>query len=124
MAALSDKYPDDLELAVLAAEAGMDTQPWDYWEPGGKEPKGRTADVQKRLEGVLAKNPDHPWAIHLYIHLVEASDRPERAEPYADRLAALMPGAGHIVHMPSHIYYRVGRYIDFAQGQQSGFEGR
>ncbi|WP_287303007.1 hypothetical protein [Mesorhizobium sp.] len=91
-AALSDKYPDDLELAVLAAEAGMDTQPWDYWQPGGKEPKGRTADVQKRLEGVLAKRPDHPMAIHLYIHLVEASDRPERAEPYADRLAALMPG--------------------------------
>jgi tetratricopeptide (TPR) repeat protein len=112
MAALSDKYPDDLELAVLAAEAGMDTQPWDYWEAGGKEPKGRTTDVQKRLESVLAKAPDHPWAIHLYIHLVEASDRPERAEPYADRLAALMPGAGHIVHMPSHIYYRVGRYSD------------
>ncbi|MCC2690338.1 MAG: hypothetical protein K0S21_3141 [Rhizobiaceae bacterium] len=112
MAALSDKYPEDLELAVLAAEAGMDTQPWDYWEPGGKQPKGTTADVQKRLEGVLAKAPDHPWAIHLYIHLVEASDRPERAEPYADRLAALMPGAGHIVHMPAHIYHRVGRYLD------------
>jgi tetratricopeptide (TPR) repeat protein len=111
-AALSDKYPDDLELAVIAAEAGMDTQPWDYWEPGGKEPKGRTADVQKRLEAVLAKKPDHPWAMHLYIHLVEASDRPERAEPYADRLATLMPGAGHIVHMPSHIYYRIGRYKD------------
>jgi tetratricopeptide (TPR) repeat protein len=112
MAALSDKYPDDLELAVLAAEAGMDTQPWDYWEPGGKQPRGRTADVQKRLENVLAKAPEHPWAIHLYIHLVEASDRPERAEPYADRLAALMPGAGHIVHMPSHIYHRIGRYVD------------
>ena len=108
-AALSDKYPDDLELMVLAAEAGMDTQPWDYWEPGGKAPKGRTADVQTRLEKVLAKKPDHASAIHLYIHLVEASDRPERAEPYADKLAALMPGAGHIVHMPSHIYYRVGR---------------
>jgi tetratricopeptide (TPR) repeat protein len=112
MAALSDKYPDDLELAVVAAEAGMDTQPWDYWQPGGKEPKGRTADIQKRLETVLARKPDDPWAIHLYIHLVEASDRPERAEPYADRLAALMPGAGHIVHMPSHIYFRVGRYVD------------
>ena len=119
MAALSDKYPDDLELAVLAAEAGMDTQPWDYWEPGGKEPKGRTADVQKRLEGVLAKAPDHPSAIHLYIHLVEASDRPERAEPYADRLAALMPGAGHIVHMPSHIYYRVGRYVDSLEANKA-----
>ena len=118
-AALSDKYPDDLELAVLAAEAGMDTQPWDYWQPGGKEPKGRTADVQKRLEGVLAKKPDHPMAIHLYIHLVEASDRPERAEPYADRLAALMPGAGHIVHMPSHIYYRVGRYADSLKSNET-----
>jgi tetratricopeptide (TPR) repeat protein len=111
-AKLSDQYPDDLMLAVIAAEAGMDTQPWDYWEPGGKEPKGRGADIQKRLEAVLAKNPDDPWAMHLYIHFVEASDRPERGEPYADRLAALMPGAGHIVHMPSHIYYRVGRYTD------------
>ena len=119
MTALSDKYPDDLELAVLAAEAEMDTQPWDYWQPGGKEPKGRTADVLKRLEGVLAKSPDHPWAIHLYIHLVEASDRPERAEPYADRLAALMPGAGHIVHMPSHIYYRIGRYVESLQANQA-----
>jgi len=112
MAALSDRYPDDLQFAVLAAEAGMDTQPWDYWQPGGKEPKGRTADIEKRLEGVLARAPDNPYAIHLYIHLVEASDRPERAEAYADRLAALMPGAGHIVHMPSHIYFRVGRYAD------------
>jgi tetratricopeptide (TPR) repeat protein len=110
--ALSDKYPDDMLLAVIAAEAGMDTQPWDYWEPGGKEPKGRGADIQKRLEAVLAKNPSDPWAMHLYIHFVEASDRPERGEPYADRLAALMPGAGHIVHMPSHIYYRIGRYAD------------
>lgn len=112
MAALSDRYPDDLELAVIAAEADMDTQPWDYWEPGGAKPKGRTDDALRRLERVLAAAPDHPWAIHLYIHLVEASDRPERAEPYADRLAALMPGAGHIVHMPSHIYYRLGRYVD------------
>jgi tetratricopeptide (TPR) repeat protein len=111
-AALSDKYPDDLLLSVIAAEAGMDTQPWDYWEPGGIEPKGRSADIQKRLEAVLAKNPDDAWAMHLYIHFVEASDRPERGEPYADRLAALMPGAGHIVHMPSHIYFRIGRYGD------------
>ncbi|WP_274629992.1 hypothetical protein [Arvimicrobium flavum] len=119
MSALSDKYPDDLELAVLAAEAGMDTQPWDYWEPGGVQPKGRTADVQKRLEHVLAKAPEHPSAIHLYIHLVEASDRPERAEPYADKLAALMPGAGHIVHMPSHIYYRIGRYVDSLESNKA-----
>jgi tetratricopeptide (TPR) repeat protein len=119
MAALSGKYPDDLELSVLAAEAAMDTQPWDYWEPGGKEPKGRTADIEKRLEGVLARAPDNPYAIHLYIHLVEASDRPERAERYADRLAALMPAAGHIVHMPSHIYFRVGRYADSLTANQA-----
>jgi tetratricopeptide (TPR) repeat protein len=119
MAALADKYPDDLEIAVLAAEAAMDTQPWDYWEPGGHEPKGRTADVQKRLEGVLAKEPDNAGAIHLYIHLVEASDRPERAEAYADRLAPLMPGAGHIVHMPSHIYYRIGRYADSLEANKA-----
>ena len=68
---------------------------------------------------LLAKAPDHPWAIHLYIHLVEASDRPERAEPYADRLAALMPGAGHIVHMPSHIYHRLGRYLDSLEANRA-----
>ena len=112
MAALSDANPDDLDTAALAAEAAMDTQPWDYWQPGGHEPKGRAGDAIKRIEGVLARNPLHAGAIHLYIHLVEASDRPERAEKYADTLAALMPGAGHIVHMPSHIYYRVGRYDD------------
>ena len=64
------------------------------------------------LERVLARNPDHPGAIHFYIHAVEASDRPQRAEPYADRLRGAIPGAGHLVHMPSHIYYRVGRYLD------------
>src|SRR4029453_16656610 len=83
MAALSDAHPDDLDIAALAAEAAMDTQPWDYWQPGGHEPKGRAGDILKRLEGVLAKNPLHAGAIHLYIHLVEASDRPERAEKYA-----------------------------------------
>jgi tetratricopeptide (TPR) repeat protein len=109
---LSDEHPDDLILAAIAAEAAMDTQPWDYWQPGGHEPKGRGADIQRRLESVLAQDPNHPWAMHLYIHFVEASDRPERGEPYADKLAALMPGAGHIVHMPSHIYFRIGRYED------------
>ena len=103
---------------------GWTPSPGTIGQPGGKEPKGRTADVQKRLEGVLAKKPDHPWAIHLYIHLVEASDRPERAEPYADRLAALMPGAGHIVHMPSHIYYRDRPLRGFAEVQRGGLEGR
>ncbi len=106
------QFPDDNDIAVLHAEAIMDTQPWSYWTDGGKTPKGHGAEIVATLERVLASAPDHPGAIHLYIHAVEASDRPERAEPYAERLAALMPGAGHIVHMPGHIYYRVGRYLD------------
>lgn len=105
-------YPDDLEIQTLRAEALMDLQPWDYWTDGGKTPKGQAGEIVATLEKVLAAKPDHVGAIHLYIHAVEASDRPERAEPGAERLAALMPGAGHIVHMPSHIYYRVGRYLD------------
>jgi tetratricopeptide (TPR) repeat protein len=119
MSLLADKYPDDLQIAVLASEAAMVTQPWDYWQPGGHEPKGRTARTLKLLEGVLATQPDHPGAIHLYIHLVEASDRPERAESHADRLASLMPGAGHIVHMPSHIYHRVGRHRDSLEANKA-----
>ena len=109
---VAQRFPEDIEIAVLHAEAMMDTQPWDYWTDGGRQAKGRANAIVAELERAMAKNPDHPGAIHLYIHAVEASDRPERAEAGADRLAALMPGAGHIVHMPSHIYYRVGRYRD------------
>jgi tetratricopeptide (TPR) repeat protein len=112
MGALAAKYPEDLDIAILYAEALMDLTPWDYWEAGGTKPKNRAEEIVATLERVLAKNPDHPGAIHLYIHAVEASARPERAEPYANRLGKLMPGAGHMVHMPSHIYYRVGRYRD------------
>ena len=108
---VAKRFPEDIELAVLHAEAMMDTQPWDYWADGGKRAKGQANEIVAELERAMAKNPHHPGAIHLYIHAVEASDRPERAEAGADRLAALMPGAGHIVHMPSHIYYRVGRYL-------------
>jgi len=109
---IAKRFPEDIEIAVLHAEAMMDTQPWDYWADGGRQAKGRANEIVAELERAMAKNPNHPGAIHLYIHAVEASDRPERAEAGADRLAALMPGAGHIVHMPSHIYYRVGRYRD------------
>jgi tetratricopeptide (TPR) repeat protein len=112
MAQVARRFPADLNIATLAAEALMDLTPWDYWQSGGAEPKGRTAEILALLEGVLARNPDHPGAIHFYIHAVEASDRPERAEPYADRLARMELGAGHLVHMPSHIYYRIGRYKD------------
>jgi hypothetical protein len=110
MKAVAAKHPGDDTILALYAEAIMDTQPWDYWEAGGARPKGRTAELIAALETVLARNPRHPGAIHLYIHAVEASTRPERALPYARRLAALMPGAGHIVHMPAHIYYRLGLY--------------
>lgn len=112
MGRVAARFPEDQEIAVLYAEALMDLSPWDYWEAGGSPPKGKTAEILKTLEGVLAKNPNHPGAIHYYIHTVEASDNPKRAEPYAERLGKLMPGAGHLVHMPSHIYYRIGRYRD------------
>lgn len=105
-------YPGDQDIAVLFAESLMNLSPWDYWEAGGARPKGNTAELVATLEKVLKANPDHPGAIHYYIHTVEASTNPRRAEKYADRLARQMPGAGHVVHMPAHIYFRVGRYKD------------
>lgn len=112
MAGVAERFPDDDTVQVLFADALMNLQPWDYWQADKKTPKGRTAEQLAALERVLARNPDHPGAIHLYIHTVEATTSPERAEAYADRLGALAPGAGHLVHMPAHIYYRVGRYLD------------
>jgi tetratricopeptide (TPR) repeat protein len=112
MAKVATQFPDDDEIVTLYAEAVMDLSPWDYWKPGGREPNPQSAPIVPTLERVLARNPNHPGAIHFYIHAVEASDRPKRAEPYADRLRGAIPGAGHLVHMPSHIYYRVGRYLD------------
>src|SRR5947199_1749551 len=112
MEKVAAQFPDDDEIAVLYAEAVMDLSPWNYWQPGGREPNPQSAAIVPTLERVLARAPNHPGAIHYYIHAVEASDRPERAEPYADRLRGALPGAGHLVHMPSHIYYRVGRYLD------------
>jgi tetratricopeptide (TPR) repeat protein len=112
MAKVAAQFPDDDEIATLYAEAVMDLSPWDYWKPGGQEPNPQSTPIVPTLERVLARNPNHPGAIHFYIHAVEASDRPKRAEPYADRLRGTIPGAGHLVHMPSHIYYRVGRYLD------------
>jgi tetratricopeptide (TPR) repeat protein len=108
---LAKRYPDDLDAAVLCAEALMDLRPWDLWTLDGK-PQPGTPEIVSILEGVLKRNPDHVGAIHYYIHAVEASPEPARAEPYADRLAKLTPYAGHLVHMPSHIYLRLGRYED------------
>jgi tetratricopeptide (TPR) repeat protein len=112
MVKVAAQFPTDDEIATLYAEAVMDLSPWDYWKVGGREPNPQSVPIVPTLERVLARNPSHPGAIHLYIHAVEASDRPKRAEPYADRLRNAIPGAGHLVHMPSHIYYRVGRYLD------------
>ena len=112
MAKVAAQFPDDDEIATLYAEAVMDLSPWDYWKPGGQEPNPQSTPIVPTLERVLARNPNHPGAIHFYIHAVEASDRPKRAEPYADRLRGTIPGAGHLVHMRSHIYYRIGRYLD------------
>ena len=109
MKALAAKYPDDPDAATLYAESLMDLQPWNYWTVGG-EPKGAIKEIVATLEQVIAKDPIHPGACHYYIHAVEASLEPDKALPCADRLAQLMPGAGHIVHMPAHIYMRVGRY--------------
>lgn len=110
MRKLAVAYPDDPDAQVFFAESLMDLQPWDYWQEDGKTPKGNAVEIVSTLERVLARWPDHPGALHLYIHAVEASSTPERAEEAADRLLPMMPGAGHITHMPSHIYYRVGRY--------------
>ncbi|MGZ8372755.1 MAG: hypothetical protein ACXWUW_07440, partial [Rhodoplanes sp.] len=112
MLGVARAFPDDADIATLAAESLMLLSPWDYWSDAGRTPKEHTPEALRLLEGALAKNPGHVAAIHFYIHLVEASDRPERAEPYADRLRGAVPGAGHLVHMPSHIYLRLGRYKD------------
>jgi tetratricopeptide (TPR) repeat protein len=112
MAEASRLFPDDNDIAVLYAEAVMDLSPWDYWKPGGAAPNPQSAPIVPTLERVLARDPNHPGAMHYYIHAVEASDRPRRAEGAADRLRGALPGAGHMVHMPSHIYYRIGRYFD------------
>jgi len=111
MGAVSRRFPADLDAATLFADALMNLRPWSLWTREG-QPQPGTEDLVATLERVLAADPRHPGANHLYIHAVEASPNPRRAEAAADRLLGLMPGAGHMVHMPSHIYYRIGRYAD------------
>lgn len=112
MGRVAARYPANADITLLHVEALMNLSPWDYWEAAGARPKGRTAEILAALEKVLRRQPDHPGAIHYYIHMVEASTHPRRALRYADRLGSQMPGAGHLVHMPFHIYYRVGQYKD------------
>ncbi|HEX7071405.1 MAG TPA: hypothetical protein VF190_11390 [Rhodothermales bacterium] len=110
MGMLAAADPNDLEAATLHAEALMDLSPWYYWEKDGM-PRPDTPTILENLERVIAANPNHPGACHFYIHAVEAAEA-EKGVACAERLAALMPGAGHLVHMPAHIYIRVGRWND------------
>lgn len=112
MREVARQYPDDLDASALLAEALMDTTPWNYYDNNSKPLRPETAEIITTLESVLRRDPKHAWAIHLYIHATEASDNPARAESYADTLVSLVPGAGHLVHMPAHTYMRIGRYHD------------
>jgi len=107
------RHANDPDAGVLFAEALMDLRPWDFWTEDGK-PKSGTEEMVRTLEAILARHSDHPGACHYYIHAVEASSKPERALPCAGRLPGLMPGAGHLVHMPAHIYARIGNYHESA----------
>ena len=106
---LSVKYPDDLDASTMFAESIMDLHPWNYWLKDGT-PQPWAPEMVAILEGVIQKNPDHHGANHLYIHVVEASKNPQRGLASADKLKFLAPGAGHLVHMPAHIYIRTGKY--------------
>lgn len=109
MKELVGKYPDDLDLAVLYADSLMNLRPWKLWKADGTPEEG-TEEILAVLESVLKRSPMHPGANHLYIHAVEASPRPDRALASAKRLETLVPAAGHLVHMPAHIYVRTGNY--------------
>lgn len=109
MRQVSAEFPDDLDAATLLAEAGMNLHPWGLWHHDGT-PEAGTEEIVATLESVIKRDPNHLGAIHYYIHSVEASNSPERALAGANKLAALAPGAGHIVHMPAHIYIRTGDY--------------
>lgn len=118
MREIAQRYPDDLDAATLFAESLMTTTPWDYWEEDGT-PKPEGKEIMAVLESVLKRNPNHPGANHLYIHAVE-KERPDLGVPSADRLMKLVPNSGHLVHMASHIYIRVGRYHDAVVSNQGG----
>src|ERR1700686_5487154 len=134
MRQVSAEFPDDLEAATLFAESGMNLHPWGLWHQDGT-PEAGTDEIVATLESVMKRDPNHLGAIHYYIHAVEASNSPERALAGANKLASLAPGAGHIVHMPSHIYIRTGDYaaavktneeaaaLDRAYIQRSGAQG-
>jgi tetratricopeptide (TPR) repeat protein len=121
MRTVAKKYPEDAEILSLFAESLMDLHPWNYWRSDGN-PHPWTPEILEALEKAIVINENHPLANHLYIHAVEASPNPQKAIPSADRLGSLVPDAGHLVHMPSHIYIRVGRYKDASWANKKAIE--
>src|SRR6266699_310081 len=117
MSKLAARYPDDLDAVTLYAESAMNLNPWHLWTADGKPAEG-TEEIVRVLESVLKRDPNHLGANHYYIHAVEASPHPERALPYAVMLPALVPAAGHLVHMPAHIYERLGDYMSAARSNR------
>lgn len=117
MREVHQRFPDDDDIATLYIESMMNIHPWDYWMRDGYSQKG-TTEIVALTEEVIRRNPQHPGALHMYIHLVEPTSTPERAEKAADTLLTLMPAAGHMIHMSSHIYLRVGRYADAMKSNQ------
>ena len=111
------QFPDDPDVGALYAESLMNLQPWDLWTAEAA-PKGRVLEILAVLERTLSKTPDHPGANHFYIHAIEASPWPEKGVAAAVRLKSLVPGSGHLVHMPSHIFIRTGRYAEAADANQ------
>lgn len=118
---LVQQRPDDLDAAVFHAEALMDLQPWNYYDEQ-RRPIGNTPEIVSVLESIMERDPDHAGALHLYVHAVEASDDPQRGVVAADRLRELIPGSGHLVHMPAHIYARVGRWHDAVIANERAIE--
>ena len=113
MLAIAEQYQGSNDIAVLAAESAMNTTAWDYWDPDTQQARPQIATAIALIERVMENDPRHPQASHLYIHLMENSPDPTKAEAAADRLVESAPAAlGHLVHMPGHIYYRIGRYSD------------
>jgi tetratricopeptide (TPR) repeat protein len=117
MRGVNQRFPNDADVAMLYVESMMDLRPWGYWQRDGAAHEG-TAEIVALTERVLARNARHPGALHLYIHLMEATNTADKAERAADTLLTLMPAAGHMVHMPAHIYQRVGRYADAIKSNQ------
>ena len=118
MATVHKQFPADVDVATLYAESLMDLRPWDLWDLDGT-PRPETLEIGAVLESVIAASPNHPGANHLYVHAVEASPHPEKGVASADRLKTLVPAAGHLVHMPAHIYARVGRWEDAAAANRA-----